>query len=56
MIAAHQFTPPGPGDIRGPCPGVFYLTFATFNKLYCKGMNAAANHNVSVLTWVLANF
>ena len=28
---AHQFTPPGSGDIRGPCPG----------------MNTAANHNVS---------
>lgn len=28
---AHQFTPPGPNDIRGPCPG----------------MNTAANHNVS---------
>ncbi|KAF2821794.1 Cloroperoxidase [Ophiobolus disseminans] len=26
---AHQFTPPGPNDIRGPCPG----------------MNTAANHN-----------
>ncbi|KAG9106303.1 hypothetical protein FRC07_008877, partial [Ceratobasidium sp. 392] len=26
---AHQFTAPGPNDIRGPCPG----------------MNAAANHN-----------
>ena len=28
---AHYFTPPGPNDIRGPCPG----------------MNTAANHNVS---------
>lgn len=27
---AHAFTPPGPNDIRGPCPG----------------MNTAANHNV----------
>lgn len=26
---AHQYTPPGPNDIRGPCPG----------------LNAAANHN-----------
>lgn len=26
----HGFTPPGPNDIRGPCPG----------------LNAAANHNV----------
>ncbi|KAK7193860.1 Cloroperoxidase [Paraphaeosphaeria sporulosa] len=26
---AHEFTPPGPNDIRGPCPG----------------MNTAANHN-----------
>ena len=28
---AHYYTPPGPNDIRGPCPG----------------MNTAANHNVS---------
>ena len=28
---AHQYTAPGPNDIRGPCPG----------------LNAAANHNVS---------
>ena len=27
---AHQYTPPGANDIRGPCPG----------------MNTAANHNV----------
>ena len=27
---AHQFVPPGPNDIRGPCPG----------------LNTAANHNV----------
>jgi len=27
---AHYFTPPGPNDIRGPCPG----------------LNTAANHNV----------
>ena len=27
---AHNFTPPGPNDIRGPCPG----------------LNTAANHNV----------
>ena len=28
--AAHNFVPPGPNDIRGPCPG----------------LNTAANHNV----------
>jgi hypothetical protein len=30
---AHAYTAPGPNDIRGPCPG----------------LNAAANHNVSIL-------
>ena len=29
---AHQYAAPGPNDIRGPCPG----------------LNAAANHNVSI--------
>ena len=31
---AHQFVPPGPNDIRGPCPG----------------LNTAANHNVRLHT------
>ena len=31
---AHEFVPPGPNDIRGPCPG----------------LNTAANHNVRLYT------
>lgn len=31
---AHAFAPPGPNDIRGPCPG----------------LNTAANHNVNLQT------
>jgi unspecific peroxygenase len=31
---AHAFVPPGPNDIRGPCPG----------------LNTAANHNVRIPT------
>lgn len=40
---AHEYVAPGPNDIRGPCPG----------------LNAAANHNVSLscpLHEVLADF
>ena len=38
---AHQFVPPGPNDIRGPCPG----------------LNTAANHNVRLYTFsVLVRF
>jgi hypothetical protein len=37
---AHKFTPPGPNDIRGPCPG----------------LNAAANHNVGAQPFCTKRF
>lgn len=32
IIAAHEFTPPGPNDIRGPCPGEIYYLFTLWHS------------------------